>query len=343
METGTGLKMNTDIQLRATARIDDEHALLVNEFAPTPDAPLFCRPEFFHLHAGQERDRCFQLARRSDGKIVAVAPFFEADDDEFVSPRRGSFGGYYFLDDELSLSLVEAFVAAVESELLGLGMRGMRFSLPPQSYRPHLIAILANVLLRSGYSLAGHELSYSLEVSGEPFIDHLHQDNRRNVRRCRRAGYTCRQLDGSELRSAYDVIAGNRARRGYPMTMSWDALRDMNEKLPRALCSFGVLDGDKLVAAGICVNVSSAVLYVFYWGELDGYRNPSTITLLAETIYDHCLENGIGTLDAGTSTVDGEPNHGLIRFKRSLGFRESLKLSFAKRFPDEGLTRDPDR
>ncbi len=306
--------MSTDVQLRATTTIDDEHTLLVNRFAPAAEMPLFHRPEYFLLHAVGDNDRCFQLARTSSDRVVAAAPFFENAPGEFVSPRRGSFGGFYFLDDAVPLPLLESFIAAVESELLELGMRGASLCLPPQAYCPHHVAILVNVLLRSGYSVARHELSYSREVSAERFIDRVHQGNRRNVRRCRRRGYACRRLESSELRSAYAVVVRNRNRRGHPVTMSWEALHEMSERLPGALSSFGVFHLGQLIAAAICVNVSSDILYVFYWGEIDGYGSPSPITLLAETIYDHCRDSGISTLDVGTSTVDGEPNHGLVRF-----------------------------
>ena len=85
-----------------------------------------------------------------------------------------------------------------------------------------------------------------------------------------------------------------------------------------------------MIAASICIAVDNAVFYVFYWGEIDGYQNPSPIPFLAQGLYCHCQENGFRLMDVGTATVEGNPNHGLIRFKRSLGLEESLKLTFSK-------------
>jgi len=87
-----------------------------------------------------------------------------------------------------------------------------------------------------------------------------------------------------------------------------------------------------MIAASICIAVDKTVFYVFYWGEIDGYQNPSPIPFLAQGLYSYCQKEGFKLMDVGTATVEGNPNHGLIRFKRSLGLGESLKLTFSKSF-----------
>jgi hypothetical protein len=53
--------------------------------------------------------------------------------------------------------------------------------------------------------------------------------------------------------------------------------------------------------------------------------------LIADYLYQGCQTCGIGLLDVGTSTIDVQPNFGLIHFKRALGFSESLKFQLEKR------------
>ena len=87
------------------------------------------------------------------------------------------------------------------------------------------------------------------------------------------------------------------------------------------------------LAAAICIGVSEKVMSVFYWGYIEGVQDYSPVVLLASAIYEHCQSGGITILDTGIATEAGEPNYGLIRFKRSLGFHESLKLILAKDLP----------
>jgi hypothetical protein len=108
----------------------------------------------------------------------------------------------------------------------------------------------------------------------------------------------------------------------------------MVKTFPGRLHIFAVYPDSKrshIVGAAICIAVSRSVLYVFYWGDAADMSSYSPIALLASRIYEFCQHQEFQLLDAGTSTLAGEPNHGLISFKRNLGFSESLKLSFACR------------
>ena len=50
--------------------------------------------------------------------------------------------------------------------------------------------------------------------------------------------------------------------------------------------------------------------------------------MISQRIYQYCLDKRFRLLDVGTSTVDGIPNHGLVRYKRKLKYSESLKYKF---------------
>jgi hypothetical protein len=54
------------------------------------------------------------------------------------------------------------------------------------------------------------------------------------------------------------------------------------------------------------------------------------VVTLADAIYTHCQTQGTRLLDVGTSTVDRQPNFGLIQFKSGLGFSASLKLRMTR-------------
>ena len=104
----------------------------------------------------------------------------------------------------------------------------------------------------------------------------------------------------------------------------------MAQQLPEAFVLFGCRDGEQLAAAALCLRLSTEVLYVFYWGDRPGYAAQSPVVAVADAIYGYCRSHAIRLLDVGTSTVDREPNIGLIQFKRGLGFSESLKVRMGR-------------
>jgi len=132
------------------------------------------------------------------------------------------------------------------------------------------------------------------------------------------------------LPQVYSTLAQNRESKGHTMSMTLAQLYEMANKLPDSLELFACKTNDVIVASAICVRLDPKKLYIFYWGDLPGQSQFSPVVPLAAYIYSHCQTQGISLLDAGTSTIDPEPNHGLLQFKRGLGFSESLKLNLEK-------------
>jgi hypothetical protein len=54
--------------------------------------------------------------------------------------------------------------------------------------------------------------------------------------------------------------------------------------------------------------------------------------MLIEGLYEFCQKENFTLLDLGISTDKGLANEGLIRFKKNLGAKSALKLSFLKTF-----------
>jgi hypothetical protein len=235
----------------------------------------------------------FQLCAGNSPRVAGVAHFIQVEPGYYRSPLRGTFGGFEFRQN-LRVESVEAFVAAAERRLLEAGAR-------------------------------------TIEILAAPA--NLNHSRRKSINKCRREGMTASELNSAMRRQVYDVILANRCRRGFPITMTYEAIQQMAAAFPTRLVFFGTFAGQEMIASSICIWVSPEVLYVLYWGDLDGWGSSSPVSLLAETIYDYARQNGCRVLDLGTSTKDGLPNYGLLNFKHDLGCQESLKLTFVKCMP----------
>lgn len=316
---------------RMELAVDEEHLVTVNGDTTSDGLDLFNSIEFHNLHRPAAlRAYYFVLRRRRSGIALGIVHFLEAEAGHFESPHRGSFGGFAIVPGaDVSLALMEVFAACVEAFLLEQGARRITIVLPPLAYRPAETSGWINVLLRSGFSVARHELSYAIDVGGA-FAEKIDYGNRKQLHKCERAGLTAYRLERTDYEKAYAVIEENRRKKGNAPSMTWAALQAMCDRMPERVRCFGVRLDDRLIAAAVCLLINARTLYVFYWGEIAGVETLSPVTFLANHIYDHCLIEGIALLDLGTATLNGIPNHGLIRYKKHLGCHESLKLTLAK-------------
>lgn len=301
---------------------------------PGSGIDLFNRRSFHQMHRRSvRRGRYFVLRETRTQAAVAVAHFLEHDEGSWESPWRGSFGGFEVVEGaHLTIATLESFVASVTSQLARDGARQVGLVLAPFAYDAHEISTWTNVLLRQGFAITRHELSYAVEVSGS-FEDVIDRGNRKQLRKAEREAASARRLDIADLEQAYAVIVENRAKKGRTPSMDWPSIASMRDRFPDAVSCFGVHLQGRMIASAICLRINPSVLYVFYWGEVAGVENLSPVTLLARTIYESCQENGIGLLDLGTSTWHGVPDLGLVRYKQNLGATASLKLWLGKVLP----------
>src|SRR5262249_29377061 len=150
----------------------------------------------------------------------------------------------------------------------------------------------------------------SITVDTGPFVRRLDAGNRKRLRKAADAGFSARRLPPEDHEAAYRLIATNRARRGFPFSMTWAHVSDMRAVFPDRLLVFGAEQSGQLAAAGICLRIAPAILYVYAWGEAAEALPYSPVTLLAASIYEYSRAEGIALMDLGTSTLEGQPNYG---------------------------------
>lgn len=254
-------------------------------------------------------------------------------DGVWRSPVTGAFGG---VAATASAPAREVFtlVDAASEWLRREGAQGV-IRLPPDGLGGPGAAAMENALHRNGWRLAQVDLNYHLPVMAPAdFFASLGETKQKEIRRLRRSGAEFQVLDCLEGERVYAVIAANRASRGYAMTMTWPQVAALAGAFEDRVGFHGVARAGQILAGAICLRITAAHRYVFYWGEDPAYRRESPTTLLAEGLMADCHAAGATTLDIGTSTDDSQPNPGLIAFKESLGCRTSAKRTYVL---------DPDR
>lgn len=303
-----------------------DYRLITNGFFGKCVSSIFQSPDFFRLHDGG-LGAFFEWA--TDEETVAWAHFTPTADGDWRSPARGTFGGFGHKKD-LRLEDLIAFQEAIELELKAMGAKRVDILLPPEAHDPTAFANCYYMLHCAGYSVTRSDLNHSLLVDERPLFDRMAYGNQKRLKKCRREALVAQEIGPSELPAVYSVLEENRSVKGNRLSMTLDQIETMRQVFPEAIKLFGCSDGNELVASAICIRVSADILYVFYWGDRPGYSAQSPVVAIADSIYAYCQDQHIALLDVGTSTLDQSPNHGLIQFKRGLGFSESLKVQMGK-------------
>jgi predicted N-acyltransferase len=303
------------------------YSFIENGFAGSDTFTLFQNPAFFNLHA-RAGASYFELCHK--GQTKATIHFTPVNgENTWRSPAKGTFAGLSFVED-LKLNEVFSFLKSVELSLISKGAKELEVLPAPQAH--DVIAFSKQVyLLRScGFETTRCDLNQSLEIDERSLSDRMSYGNLKRLRKCKRDGLIATQLPLSHLPLVYETLEINRAYKGNSLSMTLAQLQQMIDVFPEDVVLFGCPHGEHLASAALCLRISSAVLYVFYWGDRPEYATHSPVVAVADAIYEYAQEQDFKVMDVGTSTVDREPNFGLLEFKSGLGFSESLKLIMRK-------------
>jgi hypothetical protein len=295
---------------------------------PAHGGHFFVDPAFLSYQAeAQGKQLASFSALDADGRALATLTFAAGADGFWTSPVTGAFGGLAVAARSpaaVAFALAEAASAWLKAQGVCAQLR-----LPPDCFADPLAAALENGLFRSGWRLAQSDLNYHLPVSGAAaFQAGLGETKQKEIRRLRRSGAVFAVQPPEAGERAFRVVADNRAARGYPMTMAWPQLAALAAAFPEQVRFATVEREGEALAGAICLRLTSAYAYVFYWGEAPSTRRESPVMLLAEGLVEDCAAQGVTVLDLGTSTDLSAPNPGLIAFKESLGCLTSGKRTY---------------
>ncbi|ELR70376.1 hypothetical protein C900_04061 [Fulvivirga imtechensis AK7] len=234
------------------------------------------------------------------------------------------FSGFGGIEHELSDEMLQWFIQKLLDWCSEQQVLLLKLKLPAPFYVSNAIQT-ERILTDNRFEVLSDELNQHIVVSSEAYQAIIRKNERKRLRKCREAGFKFKQLSPGQLQEAYELIKDNRLRRGFPVTMTFEALDKMYHNLPENYLLFGVYDKDRLIATAVSIRVSNEVLYNFYHGDAADYRSYSPVVMLLDGVYAYCQEKKIKYLDLGISSVNGEVNEGLLRFKRNCGCRTTSK------------------
>lgn len=303
-----------------------------------PNTPQLCYPHTYegflyntvpHLSQSTQGERIsFFLQQTNKSKIVAAFHLFIVNGVAH-SPKQAPFGGMEF-DARLRLEVLVFFWQEIESYLQAQAVQSLQIKLYPQCYHPENAQILQYLWLQQGFSIVEHNLNYHIDITPKPLKERLHVSEKRRLSKCQTLGYEFGIWANPDFDWVHNFVSTCRQRKGFPVSLSATALQTLYTQFPNNFTLFTVCHQERIIALATGVKVNPNILYYFLPADDAQYLSDSPMVALLEGMYAHGQTKGYEILDLGISTEHSAPNHGLINFKKRMGAKASLKLTFLK-------------
>lgn len=318
-----------------------EDSFQVRLFVPNlPGDELYAfQPDLFntsrHLKTQGDKIFSFLLYRNDYPQILASIHFFKSTDrPEFHSPIRASFGGISCHEDCTDEALI-FLLSCVIKTAIDQNQKFLTITTRPSCYNPKLHKRLNQIYLKAGFRNYKVQRNLHIEVSPYPFSETISRQESRRLNKCLKEGFLAGKEETHPDTTLYNFIRDSFNEKEYPLSISENQLLNLFTQFPNEVLLFTVRHQSQLIAVSVAIRISPGVLYNFLIADLISYRSFSPVVMLYHELYHYCQNQQITILDQGIS-VD---NHGiekpdLIRFKKNVGGKESLKITYQKILTD---------
>ncbi len=241
----------------------------------------------------------------------------------FLSPNYGTFSNI-----NLRFSNIDnaKFVLDKLLSFLRKKYHDTIITFPSEIYDPRINMMICHFLFK-GMEITKIELNNHIPLTNIP---RFNKSNRKRLRKLSDDFFTFHRAGLEEIDLVYHVLQENREHRGLSLSMSLNKMRNLLHVYNNDFKIWLIRErNDISVAAAITIDLTQNTRYVFYWGELPNYRKYSPVVLLADGLANETIACGKTILDLGTSSLDGNIDAGLIKFKSALGAVNTLKLTMS--------------
>ncbi len=288
---------------------------------------LFNHPNFYNLH---KTNSSFYLSIFLEEKLIGLCHFTEVEPGLYRSPYRGTYGNIS-LKEDLDLQIKYSCVNELLIFFKTTNAKKIEIVSESFSHNLHNASSLFNIYLSKAFSICNQEINHTLVVDEKPLIEKMKRNNKKRLNKCERENFVFEQItSSSDIEQVYQTIKENREGKGYKVSMTLEQILEMYKVFPENIYFFKASQSGNSAAASVCIKLNINVLYVFYWGDKQGFEQYSPVAYLANGIYNFAQQQQFKLIDAGTSSIQGEPNFGVATFKENLGFTISPKLTFTK-------------
>lgn len=283
--------------------------ILVNQILPTNH--LFFQREFL----SKKSLPYVTFVTETQKQIV----FFEKD-NSFISGYAATYGGFYPMvsKDEWQPLLPSIIEYAKAKSLSNIIVK----------LAPSFLLSEDELLIWNNFSfqIINKEVNQYITVTNQPLLNLVHEQEKRKLKKVPDFNI---ELNSSRvnMNQRWDVLVAARLDKNYPITISKEALFELNQNLESHYTFIDCFKEDKLIAFAIAVHVSDEVLYYYLPATLPEYQFLSPSVYIIDKMYELAQSKNCQYLDLGISSDKGILNTGLFQFKKNMGALSSESLT----------------
>jgi len=295
---------------------------------------IFHTQKFFAYHPPEKfRHHHVIISLRHKIRAVFTAAEIEKSSGLELHSHPGASYGGLVMQKNADFQDCDGVVKALIDYARRHGFKAIRLTQTPLIYynTPH--QGLEFALQRHGYKTACCELTQSTDLTALPDnpLDAL-VDKTRNA--CRQAEKKeCIYIENAELTPDnlsvfYELLSENRRHLGVNPTHTLNELIKLAELIPEKLHLAFIEHNSEMIAGLLHFICNEKVVLLFYvCHNRDKQALKPAPYILAKTL-KWAKDAGFKELDFGISTVKGEPNPGLLKFKENFRSRAFLRNTY---------------
>lgn len=268
-----------------------------------------------------------RLIRLVDEDDLSMGLILGLKDDALCSPFSAPFGGFHYRHEHMSYDTVYNFISNLKIFISEHGFKRVIITLPPDIYQKNMNAKFVNAFTRLGFIMSTPDIQNCMNLKN---FDGIWTKGTvgQNCRRAIKNKLSCNVVtDEKSMKDAYEVISRNRIDQEREIHMTLDDILKVKNILP--VDFFLVKDSVGCnVGAGVFYRGHDKIIQGIFLGDDMEKRSLGIIDFLVMNIYEHYKKMNFEYIDLGISSMGGNPNVGLIRFKEIHNCESSLRYTF---------------
>lgn len=263
---------------------------------------FYFTPQYAQIHQ-------LQTFQKIHSECAQVSFFI--DNDRAVSMPKSPIGGF-FIENAHKADFLD-FLGKAEKALRAMGVKSMEVVQAPHFYPG---AVSPTILELIGFHREVAEITHYIPIDGK-LEERMHSMEKRKL--TKETSFTCQIEPHESLLEIHQFISRCRQEQGLEINIDFEKLQTMVSAFPDRYLLFTARKNEKLISAVVVTIPTEGVAYYYLPATHPDHKSESPMVRLIHEIYRHFQKQKFHYLDMGISSVNGEPQENLIRFKENMG------------------------
>ena len=243
------------------------------------------------------------------------------------NPFSAPFGGFHFTHESLPYNIIYDFIYDLKEYIIEHDLLGVCITLPPDIYQCNTNAKCINAFIRLGFKMLTPDLTNWINLKqfdGNWTNKKIHQ----NIRKAFDNQLSCTiTTDKDLMKEAFNLISLNRIEQGRKIHMTLEDILELQKIIPIDFFIAEDANG-QMIGSGVIYRGHKTIAQAIFMADDLNRRDLRVIDFIYLKVFEYYKQLGYDFIDLGTSSLCGEPNIGLIRFKEFHNCVTSLRYSF---------------